>query len=85
MARSNFIGWKGDDQMAKKKKEKLNPVGVMLTEEEKAALDQMARKLGSDITRHQLLQYAVRKLLADYKRGIRPELQTKTITALKLN
>lgn len=61
-----------------------NPVGVVLTREELDRLSQIAAELG--VSRHALLQYAVRDLLRRWEAGERPRTKTvtKTETALDM-
>jgi hypothetical protein len=49
---------------------KPNPIGVLLDTEEIDALNIMSDDL--DISRHQILQYAIRKVISDYKNGKYP-------------
>ena len=60
-----------------------NPVGVMLTAEELGQLDQIAAELA--VSRHKILQYAVRDLLRRWAAGERPRTKTVTKTETKLD
>jgi len=62
--------------------EKINPVGVLLSKEELARLDQIAGEV--DQSRHALLQYAVKDFIRRYDQGERPRTKTETITKLEL-
>ena len=68
----------GDKKPAK---EKINPVGVKLTAAELGQLDTIAKELG--VSRHELLQYAARELIARYDRGDKPKTGQRIITTLK--
>jgi len=73
------------DQEKKDKKaepEKINPVGVLLSKEELARLDQIAGEL--EQSRHALLQYAVKDFIKRYDQGERPRTKTETITTLDI-
>ena len=61
---------------------KTNPLGVLLEADEIAQLDRAAADLG--VSRHAILQYAVKQFLAGWARGDRPELGTKTTKVLKV-
>ena len=58
-----------------------NPLGIVLEPGEKEQLDKAAAALG--VSRHQVLQYAVRQFLADWKKGKRPTVATKAVNVLK--
>lgn len=62
------------------KAQKSNPIGVKLTAEEIEHLDDIAGHLG--VTRHQVLQFAVRNFIERYLAGFRPKTATKTILTL---
>ncbi len=53
------------------------PLSVKVTPEEKEELSKIAAGLG--VSRHELLRYAVRKLLADWKKGERPAIASRGI------
>ena len=63
----------------KKNKPPNFPVGVYLTESEKAEIQDIADKEG--IKRHALLQYAIRLFVAGYKSGDL-KIETKTVKVL---
>ena len=72
----------GSSEKGKKKTEKKpNPVGVALDADEIERLDQIANEIG--VSRHGLLQYAVRELIANYERGVRPKTETEKVIRLK--
>lgn len=60
-----------------------NPVGVVLTAEELGQLDSIAREMG--VSRHKILQYAVRDLLRRWEAGERPRTKTVTKTETELD
>jgi hypothetical protein len=62
------------------KVEKTNPVGVALTVDEVTRLGVIAGELG--VSRHAVLQYAVREFIARYDQGERPKTETKSINKL---
>jgi len=70
----------GGDVRAGKGKEP-NPLGVKLTAEEIARLDEIAKELG--VVRHHVLQFAIRDLIARWERGERPRVVKKTINILE--
>ncbi len=53
------------------------PLSVKVTPKEKEELSEIAAGLG--VSRHELLRYAVRKLLADWKKGERPAIASRGI------
>jgi len=72
----------GSSEKGKKKTEKKpNPVSVSLDADEIERLNKIAADLG--VSRHGLLQYAVRELIANYDRGVRPKTETETVVKLK--
>jgi len=60
---------------------KINPLGVLLESGEVDQLDQTAAELG--VSRHAVLQYAVRQFLAGWKRGEKPQVTTQAVKILK--
>jgi hypothetical protein len=57
------------------------PVGVALTAEELVDLQTIASNEG--VSRHAVLQYAVRDFIMRYAKGERPRIETRTITTLR--
>ena len=55
-------------------------IGVSLTQEELSRLSLVAQTEG--VTRHAVVQYAVRDFLARYERGERPKKEYQTVTKL---
>jgi len=65
---------------AQAKAGKVTPLGVKLDPAEIAQLDRAAADL--EVSRHSLLQYAIRQFLADWQRGERPEITTRAVRVL---
>ena len=59
---------------------KNNPVGVVLTADQKARLNEIAAELGTN--RHKLLQYAIADFIRRYEAGEKPRTRTVTKTEL---
>lgn len=68
------------DQKKDAKADKTNPVGVALTADEVARLGVIAGELG--VSRHAVLQFAIRDLIARYDRGEKPRTEIKSINTL---
>jgi hypothetical protein len=66
---------------APEKVKRPKPVSVGLTADELAQVDRAAAELG--VTRHAILQVAVRQFLASWDRGERPEISSKIILKVK--
>jgi len=64
-----------------KQPRKPNPLGVPLDQAEIDQLTEIAEGLG--LKRHHVMQYAIRQFLADWQRGKRPQLKTKTVYTLE--
>jgi hypothetical protein len=70
------------EPQAESTEEKNTPTSVYLTREEKAALDAIAAQI--DMTRHAIMQFAIRDFIARYESGeIKPKTETVTRTVLK--
>lgn len=65
----------------KKPKAVANPLGVKLEPDELQLVAEIAEQLG--VSRHNLLQYAVREMLRRWKAGERPQVQTKEVKFLE--
>lgn len=63
------------------KPERPNPVGVLLEASELAELDKAAAELG--VSRHALLQYAIRQFLANWRKGKKPRITTREVKSLE--
>jgi len=60
---------------------KNNPVGVVLTPDQKARLNEIAAELGTN--RHKVLQYAIADFIQRYEAGEKPK--TRTVTRQELD
>ena len=60
---------------------KNNPVGVVLTADQKARLNEIAAELGTN--RHKVLQYAIADFIRRYEAGEKPK--TRTVTRQELD
>ncbi len=59
-----------------------NPVGVVLTPEQKERLNEIAAELGTN--RHKLMQYIVMDFIRRYEAGERPKMKKTTKTILDI-
>jgi hypothetical protein len=68
----------GDPKKAKGNK--TNPIGVLLTFDELARLEQIAAEVG--VNRHVMMQYAIKDFIKRYDQGERPRTAKREITIL---
>jgi len=59
-----------------------NPVGVLLTDDQKAQLDRIAAEVGT--SRHKLMIYALADFIKRYDAGEKPRLKNETKTTLDI-
>ena len=72
----------GDEKQRRENKtDNERPVGVRLAVTEIERLDAAAKDLG--VSRHEVMQYALRDFLIKFERGERPTVQEKTVYTLK--
>lgn len=71
----------GGEREGEKEEKKNNPLGVVLTPDQKARLNEIAAELGTN--RHKLLQYAIADFIRRYEAGEKPK--TRTVTRQELD
>jgi len=72
----------GGSNQAQARAAKPNPLSVSLDADEIARLDRVAADL--DVSRHAIMQYAVRQFLAHWEKGERPGMTKREVNVLKV-